>query len=247
MKNNDKLAIVAGNLLPVLGVLVFGWDAAPAIFVLWLDTILCNLQFIVTLASVTNLSTVKSKVMSFHQPKPAPTPRQFGKVLSTLRAIIAVPLAIVVFIMLAWLALCVAGAVVFVAFPALGIGILLYTQLEPQYPAGVLSTIFAVPGMGLWIFLNLTARLLQTVGAAVDAASGSQKRESFRATAPEQYILLYNHCAVLEFLIWISIWMGHLGLILFLALASAFPENDKHECDALRPQNAWCTGVSGPW
>ncbi|OGT81623.1 MAG: hypothetical protein A3H91_01290 [Gammaproteobacteria bacterium RIFCSPLOWO2_02_FULL_61_13] len=174
------------------------------------------------------------------------TPRQFGKTASIIGKIVAAPFVVVLFIMIAWLVLCLVVAVICLSFPALGIGILLYTQLDPHYPAGVLTTVFAAPGMGIWVLLNLAARLMQTVRTAVDAASGRQKRESFRATAPEQYILLYNRCAVLEFLIWISIWMGHLGLILFLALASAFPENDKHECDALRPQTHGVRGFQDP-
>jgi hypothetical protein len=222
MMNRDKWMSVAGNLLPVLGVLLFGWDAAPAIFVLWLDTFLRNVQFIVTLASVINLSTVKSRVTSYRQRKGVSAPRRFGKLTSFVLYIPAVPLAAVTVIMLAWLFLCVVAAAVFLSLPALGIGLLLYTQLEPHYPAGVLTTVFAAPGMGLWVILNLSARLIQTVAAAVDAASGRQRRESFSASAPEQYLLLYNRCAVLEFLIWISIWLGQIGMILFLALASAF-------------------------
>ncbi len=223
MKNNDKLAIVAGNLLPVLGVLVFGWDAAPAVFVLWLDTFLCNMQFIVTLASVMDPAKVKFDFSKYYQPQAAPPPpRQFGKTASIIGKIVVAPLIVVLFIMIAWLVLCIVVAVICLSFPALGIGILLYMQLDSHYPAGVLTTVFAAPGMGIWVLLNLAARLMQTVRTAVDAASGRQKRESFRATAPEQYILLYNRCAVLEFLIWISIWMGRPGLILFLGLASAF-------------------------
>ncbi len=35
----DRVLLVAGNALPLIGALSFGWDAAPAVFMTWLDTL----------------------------------------------------------------------------------------------------------------------------------------------------------------------------------------------------------------
>lgn len=44
MPARQRAAIVASNLLVPAGVLLFGWNAAAAIFLIWLDTLLVSLQ-----------------------------------------------------------------------------------------------------------------------------------------------------------------------------------------------------------
>jgi hypothetical protein len=44
MNRRRQASIVAANLLAPLGVLAFGWNAAAAVFLVWLDTLLVSLQ-----------------------------------------------------------------------------------------------------------------------------------------------------------------------------------------------------------
>lgn len=40
----NRAAVIAANLMVPAGVLLFGWNAAAAVFLIWLDTLLVSLQ-----------------------------------------------------------------------------------------------------------------------------------------------------------------------------------------------------------
>lgn len=62
----DSAALVASALLPVLGVVFLGWDVSPAVFMIWLDTFLSNLQF-----SSTIFASRRAVPMTFDGPHAA--------------------------------------------------------------------------------------------------------------------------------------------------------------------------------
>ena len=90
-----SLPAYTGNALPLPGVLLLGWEAAPAIFMLWVDTLLRNVQFVATLAAVARWSNLRSRsgVLSSELARSPAT--WFGTVMARIAAVVLVPVLVV--------------------------------------------------------------------------------------------------------------------------------------------------------
>ena len=120
-----RALLIAGNALPLIGTIVFGWDAAPAVILIWLDTFLCNLQFVAgVLASGLRI-----------MPLPVEGPH-----LRSQRIGAGIGVGVVGF------AFC---------SPSIATGIGVYQLLEHHFTSEALARVLASPGMYLWVAIEL--------------------------------------------------------------------------------------------
>jgi len=121
----DSALLIASNALPVVGVIVFDWGAAPAVFMIWLEALISNLQFCAEiLASARRLLPVTIE-------GPHAKAQRIG-------AAIGKGIAAMAF-----------------CSPAMAAGVGVYTLLEDQVTGEALSALLAEPGLYLWLFVEL--------------------------------------------------------------------------------------------
>jgi hypothetical protein len=190
---NRPAAVVAANLLVPAGVLVFGWNAAAAAFLIWLDTLLYSL----TLGALGLAAARRS-----FAPPPEMQRQKAGW-----WAGIGLGMLFV--------------APVFFAPPVV-LGLELHDALRRHFPQGPLAAAFADRAIYLWIVLALVIRSLQVSSLAREILGNAALVESIGARAADQLLGLVLRAVILIHLAWLVAWFGRPGLLVFLFAASAF-------------------------
>ena len=143
MNRTDRWSIVSGNLLPVAGAAFFGWSAAPAIFVIWLDALLCNLQLVIPVLAIF------SRTPGTPGEEAHPSAYRVGA---------AIGAAIAAF------AFCA---------PSIGAGFAIYGLIETRYPGGPLAAVFAAGGMYAWVVIAMALRAVRIRSIVIATRSES--------------------------------------------------------------------------
>jgi hypothetical protein len=188
----NRAAVIAANLMVPAGVLLFGWNAAAAVFLIWLDTLLVSLQL---------------GVLLFALAKPLLAPAPATQHTAAWWVGVGIGMAFV--------------APLFFA-PPLVLGAHLHDALRPQFPQGPLAAAFASHLMFLWIGIEVTLRGIQVIGRAQDLINRPLAAASFSAQAVYQLIGLAWRMLILMALAWMASGFGRAGLIAFLFAVAAF-------------------------
>ena len=121
----ERALLIAGNALPLIGTIGFGWGAAPAVILIWLDAFLCNLQF------VAGVLASGLRIM------PLPTE---GPHLRAQRIGAGIGVGVVAF------AFC---------SPSIATGIGVYQLLEHHFASEAFARVLASPWIYLWLAIEL--------------------------------------------------------------------------------------------
>jgi hypothetical protein len=185
-----RAAVIAGNLLAPLGVLLFGWSVATAVFLIWLDTCFISLQ----------LGILIFAAASHALAPPAGTPHTGGW-----WAGVGIGVALM--------------APMFVAPPLL-LGAYLLDLLAPQTPSGPAAAIFAGRLVMVWVAIQVLLRGWQIVTRAAELRRDAEAAASFVPKAGYQLLALIYRMVILMALIWVSSLFGRYGGLIFLFVAT---------------------------
>jgi hypothetical protein len=184
-------AVIAANLLVPAGVLLFGWNIAAAVFLIWLDALLFSLRL---------------GVLMFALAKPAFAPP--AGTLHTTAWWVGIGIGMAFFV-----------PVFFV--PPLVLGAELHDLLRPQFPQGPLAAAFSQRLIFLWIAIEVVVRGVQVLSRASEILDKPAAATSFGAQAGYVFLGLMYRMVILLWLAWASAWFGRSGLLAFLFLAGA--------------------------
>jgi hypothetical protein len=133
----ERAGIIAGSLIPIVGVLALGWDAGPILLFLWLDGWLG----IGELGAVACAAVVRESPQVLPPPgKPIQRAFTWGFAYLFITLILSIPS------ILAWL--------------------FLMSATQRQYPDGLWIAAVAIPGTAFSLGLNIVLRTIQAVSAA---------------------------------------------------------------------------------
>jgi hypothetical protein len=183
--------IIAANLLVPAGVLLFGWNIAAAVLLIWLDALLFSLQL---------------GVLMFALAKPAFAPP--AGTLHTTAWWVGVGIGTAFFV-----------PVFFV--PPLVLGAELHDLLRPQFPQGPLAAALSQRLIFLCIAIEVVMRGLQVRSRASELLNTPAAASSFGAQGWYMLVGLMYRMVILLGLAWASAWFGRSGLLVFLFLAGA--------------------------
>ena len=186
-----RVAVIAGNLLAPLGVLLFGWNVATAVFLIWLDTCFISLQLGILIFTVMGRSI---------EPPAGTEPTgawRFG---------IGIGMALM--------------SPMFVAPPLL-LGAYLLDLLAPQMPNGPAAALFAGRLVMVWVAIQVLLRGSEIVSRARELRRDADAAASFVPKAGYQLLALIYRMVVLMALVWVSSLFGRYGGLVFLFIATA--------------------------
>lgn len=187
----QRAAIIAGNLVAPLGVLLLGWNVAAALFIVWLDTLFISLQLgILVLAAASHALA-----------PPADTPH-------TAAWWVGVGIGV------AFL------APMFVV-PPLVVGGYAMDLVRPQFAEGPWAAVFSSRLILIGIGLTLILRGGQVLTRAAELRRDAGAVASFIPQAGYQFLALAYRMLILMALIWVSSFFGRHGAIVFLLAATA--------------------------
>src|SRR3989338_5834624 len=59
--NSSEIFLIAGNIFPILGVLVWGWDPYLLVFAYWMESLIIGIYTILKMATVTLMGETSKK------------------------------------------------------------------------------------------------------------------------------------------------------------------------------------------
>jgi hypothetical protein len=183
--------VIAANLLVPAGVLLFGWNIATAVFLIWLDALLYSLQLGVLVFALAK--------PTFAPPAGTPHPAAWR---------VGIGIGMAFFMPLFFV-------------PPLVLGAELHDLLRPQFPQGPLAAAFSQRLIFLWIAIEVVVRGLQVLSRASELLNKPAAASSFGARAGYVFLGLMYRMVILLWLAWASAWFGRAGLLVFLFLAGA--------------------------
>jgi hypothetical protein len=186
-----RAAIIIGNLLTPLGVLLFGWSVAAAVFLIWLDIIFVSVQ----------LGVLIFAAGSHALAPPAGTSHTTAWWIG-----VAIGAGLM--------------APLFIA-PPLVFGAQLLDLLAPQSPDGPFAAIFAGRVIILWVAIQVLLRGWQVVSRAGELRRDASAAASFVPQAAYQFLALAYRLLLLLALIWVSSLFGRHGALVFLFVGTA--------------------------
>lgn len=188
---NRRTGVIAANLLVPAGVLLFGWNIAAAVFLVWLDALLFSLQLAVLMFALAKPALAP--------PAGTPHPKAWW---------VGIGIGMAFF-----------APVFFV--PPLLFGAELHDLLRPQFPQGPLAAAFSQRLIFVWIAIEVVVRGLQVLARAGEILSKPAAASSFGRQAGYVFLGLLFRMVILLWLAWASAWFGRPGLLVFLFLAGA--------------------------